>query len=110
MRQGLVLSKNVDVPSGSRASHDAALTFSTSADFDLPRGIEWDNSYKVQPVVTDFDKTSQHAESVLEFDIWGPLELDVSFIFDRVRRPEATSTTTPKSNDFRLSVGLAFDI
>ena len=98
------------VASGSTTANDMALVASTSVEFDLPRGIEWDNSYKIQIVATDLDKTNHHAESILSFDIWGPLELDMSFIFDRVEGPVPNAAgDVPKSNDYRLTMGLGLD-
>jgi hypothetical protein len=50
---------------------------------------------------------NHHAESILSFDIWGPLELDLTFIFDRVEKPvENADGDVPKSNDFRITMGL----
>ena len=75
------------VATGDPTAHDAAMVASTDLDFDLPRGLEWDNMYKLQLVVTDLDMTNHHAESTLSLDVWGPLELDVTFMFDRVEKP-----------------------
>ena len=56
------------------------------------------------------DKTNYHAESVLSFDIWGPLELDLTFIFDRVENPVANADDiVPKSNDYSVTMGLGVD-
>ena len=79
-------------------------------DFDLPSGIEWDNLYSVQVIVTDIDKTSTHAESVLSFDIWGPLDIEASFIFDRIEQPVGIPPDVPESNDYYLTIGLAIDL
>jgi hypothetical protein len=90
--------------------HDAAILLRTKLDFDLRYGIEWDNLYTLQVVVTDPDKTSHHAESELSFDIWGPLEFEVSFIFDRIEKPvEDSNGDRPLSNDYRLTAGLGVD-
>jgi hypothetical protein len=98
-------------PGQSIADNDAAVVFSTAVNFDLPRGIEWDNSYNLQVVVTDIDKTSHHVVSVLSFDIWGPLDFDTTFVFDRIESPvRSADGTLPVSNDYRLTVGLGFDI
>ncbi len=92
------------------ADSDAALVLSTGIDFDLPLGIEWENSYQLHAVVTDVDKTSHHAESIFSFDIWGPLEFEFALIFDRIERPVPDSSgDRPKSNDFRLTAGLGVD-
>jgi hypothetical protein len=99
------------VETGDSIAHDAALVASTEFDFDLPRGLEWDNMYKLQLVVTDLDKTNHHAESTISFDVWGPLELDVTFIFDRVENPVPTAGgDVPKSNDYRFTVGLSIEL
>jgi hypothetical protein len=99
------------IPPNSKTANDAAATFRINIDFDLPRGIEWDNLYALQLTVTDFDKTSHHMESVLSFDIWGPLELEASFIFDRIEKPVETAPgIRPNSNDYRLTLGLAIDL
>jgi putative salt-induced outer membrane protein YdiY len=96
---------------GDSTSHDAALVASTELDFDLPRGIEWDNMYKLQLVVTDLDKTNHHAESTLSLDVWGPLELDVTFMFDRVEKPVPDADReVPESNDYRFTVGLSIEL
>jgi hypothetical protein len=100
----------ISVETGDKEDQDAALVLRTSIDFDLPRGVEWDNLYSVQLTLTDFDKTNMHAESILSLDIWGPLELEVGFVFDRVNEPVADADgITPKSNDYRTTLGLAID-
>jgi hypothetical protein len=100
----------VTVESGDDQEGDVAMVLSATLDFDFPRDIEWDNSYNVQLTFTDFDKTSHHAESILSLDIWGPLELEVAFIFDRIEEPVAPAGgDQPKSNDYRTTVGLAID-
>ena len=46
-------------------------------------------------------------ESVLSFDIWGPLDLKLSLIFDRIDEPVTNADgVRPESNDLRLSAGL----
>jgi hypothetical protein len=86
------------------------MVIETSINFDLPRGIEWDNKYSAELTFTDFDKTNQHAESILSLDIWGPLELEVAFVFDRIKEPVTDADgVTPKSNDYRTTLGLAID-
>jgi hypothetical protein len=68
--------------------------------------------------VTDIDKTSHHVQSILSFDIWGPLEFETAFYFDRIEQPTGEACTpvgaclpdVPKSNDYRLTFGLAIDL
>jgi hypothetical protein len=95
------------------APNDAVVVVGTTAKFDLWKGTDWDNSYRINIVPTDMDKTSQHLESILSFDFWGPLDFDVSFIFDRVENPQqpVPPPAVPiQSNDYKVTVGLGFDI
>lgn len=89
---------------------DFAALVGTEVDFDF-RSFDWDNLYRVQIVPTDPGRTSQHFESVFSLDIWGPLDLDVSFIWDRIADPEPDANgVQPESDDVRLSVGLGLDL
>ena len=92
-----------------RVSDDFALIAGTELNFDIGPKVDLDNSYRLQLVATDFGKTSHHSESVLSVDIWGPLDLDVSFIWDRIEDPATDDGDTPKANDFRLIVGFGLE-
>jgi hypothetical protein len=107
-------------PREPQSNHDAAVILSTTLETDPTGDIEWDTTYKAQLTVTDIDKSTQHVLSVLSFDIWGPLDLDITFNWDWVNNPpfvEVDPAATdpllrfaqPESNDFRLSIGLGFD-
>ena len=86
-------------------SHDFTAKFGTMLDFDFPRGIELDNTYSLRVVTTDLDQTNHHFESVLSFDVWGPLEFDLSFTLDRIESPEGGAD----SNDIYMMAGLSID-
>jgi len=91
-------------------SDDFAGAIGADLDFDLPGGTELDNSYKVQIVATDMDKTSHHFESVLSVDIWGPLDLDLTFMLDRIEKPEEDGDgNTADSNDISIMAGMSID-
>lgn len=93
-----------------RSDNDAVLVFSTGIDFDLRRGIEWENDYQLHAVVTDTAKTSHHAESILSFEFWKPIDFELSLIFDRIEKPVPDSSgNRPKSNDLRLTAGFGID-
>jgi YD repeat-containing protein len=95
---------------GADSAQDFVNLFDTRLDFDLPRDVEFENSYRLQLVATDLDKTNHHAESVLSFEIWDPIDLDITFIWDRVEKPVSDDNgDTPKSNDYRLLVGLSIE-
>ena len=97
-------------PSGWGVDHAAAVALNTSLNLDLPRGIELDTLYRLVVVVTNFGNTSHHLLSVLSFDIWGPLDLDVSLTWDRTQDPVPDQDgNRPVPDDLRLSLGLGID-
>jgi putative salt-induced outer membrane protein YdiY len=91
-------------------SDDFAGTVGVEFDFDFPGGTELDNSYRAQVVATDMDKTSHHFESVLSVDIWGPLDLNLTFILDRIEKPEKDSNgNRPDENDTSIMAGMSIE-
>ena len=90
--------------------NDAAIYSKTIVNFDLPYGFEWNNSYTLQLIFTDLGKTSHHVESEFSFDLWGPLDFEVTFVFDRIEKPVPNSDgTRPQPNDYRLTAGIGID-
>ncbi|MBW2422054.1 MAG: DUF481 domain-containing protein, partial [Deltaproteobacteria bacterium] len=48
--------------------------------------------------------------SVLEFDIIGPIDIEATFNFDRIKLPpEEEDGDRPDSNDYRLTLGFGAD-
>ena len=59
---------------------------------------------------TDPDKTNHNLTSVVSVEVWGPLDLDVTAIWDRVQKPALDSDLKrPSSDDLRLTVGLGIN-
>ncbi len=91
-------------------SHDATVVFLNEFNFDLPGGTELDNLYRLNVVATDPDNTNHHFESTLSVDIWGPLDLELTYILDRIEKPERDGDgERPDSNDHRLLAGISLD-
>ncbi len=92
-------------------TEDAALLFQTRFELDPIADVDWDTTYTLIAVVSDWDKTSHHLLSVLSFEVWGPLDLDVSFDWDRIERPaEDRNGDAPDSDDFQLTVGVSLEL
>jgi hypothetical protein len=92
------------------SADDAALIFRTKLETDPFRDVDWDTEYQLLMIVTDFDKTSQHLESELSVEIWGPLDFDLTFTWDRIQAPVADADgEVPESDDYRLTVGLSIE-
>jgi len=95
---------------GDNEARDAAATFSTSLELELTKDLDWDTGYDLSLVVTDLGLTSHHLLSNFSFDVWGPLDLEISFTWDRVEQPTARDDgSVPKSDDYRMSVGLGIE-
>ena len=96
--------------SGDTGSTDAAVLFSTELSLDLPRDIDFDLKYALQLLVTDLGRTSHSTSGILSFEIWEPIDLDIGAYWDRIEEPERDGDgSRPKSNDFRLTVGLSVE-
>jgi putative salt-induced outer membrane protein YdiY len=98
-------------PAGeSTTANDVAVQFNTELKWEPTSNIEYTTSYRIQLVATDPGNTNHHLSSVLEFDIWGPLELDITWIWDRIWQPGRDENgVRPASDDYRFVVGLSLD-
>ena len=100
----------VEIGEDDRAD-DAALIFRSTLELDPMRDVDWDTTYEAHVIVTDFDKTNQHLLSILSFEFWGPLDLDLRFDWDRIEKPSSESDgEVPESDDFQLTVGISLDL
>lgn len=91
-------------------ARDVAATFSTALELELTKDLDWDTDYDLSLVVTDLGLTSHHLLSNFSFDVWGPLDLEISFTWDRVEQPTARSDgSVPESDDYRTSAGLSIE-
>jgi hypothetical protein len=94
-----------------RTGQDAALLFYTKLELDPLKDVEWNTNYLLVAVVSDWDRTSQHLTSTFSFEVWGPFDLDISFVWDRIEKPAPDPDgDVPKSDDLQLKVELAIDL
>ena len=92
-------------------TEDAALLFQTTVEVDPIADVDWDTEYTLAAVVSDWGKTSHHLSSVFSFEVWGPLDLDVSFVWDRIEQPaEDADGEAPESDDLQLTVGVSLEL
>ena len=95
---------------GGTRSTDAAVLSSAELALDLPRDLDLDLRYALQLLVTDIGRTSHSTSAVLSFEVWDPIDLDVGAYWDRIEQPERDGNgDRPKSDDFRLTVGLSVE-
>ena len=100
-----------NVPIGAaRRQSDAAIGITTEFEYDPSSNFDWTTRYLGRLVSTDIARTNQNLTSVLSFDVWGPLDLDVTLIWDRITKPPREADgTRPESDDFRTTLGLSVD-
>ncbi len=94
----------------SKTSENAATVFSTTIDSELTSSVDLILEYQLQFIYPDTGRTNHHAVSTLEVELTSVIDLDVSFIWDRIEDPEKESDgDAPETDDFRLTVGLAIE-
>jgi putative salt-induced outer membrane protein YdiY len=95
---------------GADADHNVAVVGDISLEIDVTSNLDLDTLYTVQLVPTDLDRTNHHLETELSIDVLDPVELDITFIWDRIEKPVASDEgDRSKSDDIRVMVGLSVD-
>ena len=97
-------------PGESREEETWAAFLKTSVEWDITPDTELKFGYDITVPLPDTNEYNHHLSTVLSLDLLGALDLDVTFVWDRVNKPLANeSGVAPKPDDLRLSVGLGFD-
>jgi hypothetical protein len=88
----------------------AALWAGTTYTNELTGDIDYSLDYRFLLVKPDAGRYTHHLITGLSLDAVGPLDLDVSFVWDRVQNPRPESSgLVPKMDDYRFIFGLGFD-
>jgi putative salt-induced outer membrane protein YdiY len=88
----------------------AAALARTYFDVDITKDIEFEAEYKIQFGIPDVEDAYHHALATVSVELTDVLDLNVSFVWDRVESPQRDSDgDIPKRNDFRMTVGLEVD-
>lgn len=88
----------------------AALWAGTTYKNELTDDIDYTFDYRFLVTKPEAGRYTHHFLTGLSIDSVGPLDFDISFVWDRVQRPRAESTgVVPKKDDYRLILGLGFD-
>ncbi len=96
------------VQAGSESTRgSAALVFGSDFDWEITRRIDLILEYRGQYTKRDVGETTHHGVVKLELELTKRLDLDVSFVWDRIQNPKQESSgAVPKQDDFRLVLGL----
>jgi hypothetical protein len=88
----------------------AVTTLATRVSWDVTSRIEWDLRYDISVAIPDVEDTNQNLTTTLSFDIWGDLDLDVTFAWNFVGDPRPIADgTVPDRSDFRLILGIGWE-
>jgi len=104
-------SKFVSVVAGESLQETAgAFWAGTTYTNELTKNIDYTLDYRVLLIKPEAGRYTHHFLTGLSVDAVGPLDFDISFVWDRVQQPRPESSgLIPKKNDYRLILGLGFD-
>ncbi|MCM2681209.1 DUF481 domain-containing protein [Echinimonas agarilytica] len=99
------------VEEGKQDSEDTpAFTFSTHYDRELTDDLDWETSYSVTFVNEASGRYTHHFVSTLSAELTKYLDLDLSFVWDRIDKPQPDQDgELPDSDDYRMVVGVGVD-
>jgi putative salt-induced outer membrane protein YdiY len=92
-----------------REENEPAMVLSSQLDLELTKKLDLAGNYSLQWANNAVGATF-HTQTKLEYDLTRYLDLDVSFIWDRIEDqvPDETGQV-PSSDDYRLTIGLGLD-
>jgi len=87
-----------------------ALGAGTMYDSELNKWIDFLVDYNFQIVKKDAGSYTHHFITTLSTDLIGDIDLDTSFIWDRIQNPQPNSAgIVPKKDDYQLIVGFGYE-
>jgi putative salt-induced outer membrane protein YdiY len=87
-----------------------ALWAGTTYKNELTKDIDYTMDYRFLVVKPEAGRYTHHFLTSLSVDSFGPLDFDISFVWDRVQQPRPDgSGVVPEKNDYRFIVGFGFD-
>jgi hypothetical protein len=100
-----------DVAEGDPTSASTpALVVNTEYDHELTGSVDFNLAYRFFIVNEESGQYTHHLVTGFEFDLIGSLDFDVTFVWDRIEKPQPSSDgTPPEKDDYRLNLGLGFD-
>jgi len=87
-----------------------SLGLGTRYDTDVTSWLEYLFDFNFQIVDKQSGSYLHHLITTLESDFVSDLDIDISFVWDRVQNPQPTSDgTVPEKDDFQLIVGIGYE-
>ena len=89
---------------------NGSLTTTIRIETDPLKRLDADFLYSAQLGIPDLGATTMHGELIFSIELTKVLDVDISWLWDRVESPEPREDgTVPKQDDVRLTVGLGID-
>ncbi len=93
-----------------RDSTSPALTLSSDFETELTNWMDYLLQLQVTFLDEDGGEYQHHFVTGLSTDLIGDLDLDVSFVWDRIQRPQQREDgTTPEQDDFRFLISVGYE-
>lgn len=98
-------------PDQSLKDSSFTLILSTKFDFELNSKVDLEGSYTATLGDDATGDYSHHSIVTVETELTDDLDLDTSLVWDRTREPvEDANGVTPEQDDFRILIGLGYDL
>jgi putative salt-induced outer membrane protein YdiY len=103
--------RSFDVTPGEPESESTpALVAGTKLGLELTKSIDLDYEYRFQITNKKSGSYNHHMLITFEFELTKRLDFEVSLVWDRIKNPRPDSEgNVPRSDDYRLEVGLGWD-
>ena len=103
--------KFVSVETGKDSDNTSpALGAGTMYDTELNKWMDFLVDYSFQIVNEESGKYTHHFITTLSTDLIGDMDFDVSFVWDRIQKPQPNSDgSVPKKDDYQLIFALSYD-
>ncbi|MBW1898504.1 MAG: DUF481 domain-containing protein, partial [Deltaproteobacteria bacterium] len=103
---------NVSVETGQDKDNSTpVLTVNTRYDTELTKRTDFNALYKFNVVNQESGRYTHNAKVALEFELTKRLDLDFSFVWDRIQEPKADEDgEVPAQDDFYFFCGIGFEL
>ena len=98
------------LPGESGSANSPFFTAGMRFDHEVTKSIDYLFDYSLRVLNKNNGLYTHHLLTTLSFDLFKDLDLDISFVWDRVENPQqSASGTTPEQDDYQVIVGVSYE-